>query len=158
MAYNNKKKKSFFQEQRDYYVNANFFNNMDIIVLRNSVKRIIRDIANDIILDRDYVYFTNPRVIQACLQESFEQFQTCQTLRHALSSYRTIILPNHMVSPDIDINLDYILAAEELSKISMKENIWATANKLFNDVYNGADPKSTLIYLSRFPRQSINSL
>jgi hypothetical protein len=63
-----------------------------------------------------------------------------------------------MVSPDIDIDLDYILTANELTKISAKENIWATAYKLFSDIKNGADPKSVLIFLTRFPKQNIRSL
>lgn len=158
MAYGNKKKRSFFQEQRETNTNPNFFNNMDIVLLRNNVRRIIRDIADNNILDTDYVYFTNERVLDACLQESYESFQTCQVIRHALISYRSIILPNRMVSPDIDIDLDYILTANELTKISAKENIWATAYKLFSDIKNGADPKSVLIFLTRFPKQNIRSL
>ena len=157
MAYT-KKKRSFFQEQRESNSNPNFFNNMDVMVLRNNVRRIIRDVADNNILDTDYVYFTNQRVLSACLQESYESFQTCQVIRHALISYRTIILPRNMVSPDVDVNLDYVLTANELTKISAKENIWATAYKIFTDINNGADPKTVLIYLTRFPKQNIRSL
>lgn len=157
MAYNNRKK-SFFAEQRESNANPNFFNNMDPVLIRNNVRRIIRDISDDLILPEDYIYFTNDKVINACIQEAYESFQSCQTLRHALTAYRTIILPNNMVTPDVDINLDYILTANELAKISSKENIWATAYKIFSDISNGADARSTLVYLARFPKQNIRAL
>ncbi len=157
MAYNNKKK-SFFAEQRESNANPNFFNNMDQALIRNNVRRIIRDVSDDIILPEDYMYFTNSKVINACIQEAYESFQSCQTLRHALTAYRTIILPNGMVTPDVDVSLDYVLTANELSKISFKENIWATAYKIFNDINNGADPRSVLIYITRFPKQNIRAL
>ena len=158
MAYNNKKKKSFFAEQRESNTNPNFFNNMDSNLIRNNVKRIIRDISDDIIIPEDQIYFTNAKVLNACIQESYENFQSCQTLRHALTAYRTIILPNGMVTPDVDINQDYILTATELSKISAKENVWATAYKIFVDISRGADPKSNLIFITRFQKQIIKSL
>ena len=158
MAYNNSRKKSFFAEQRESNTNPNFFNNMDPTLIRNNVKRIIRDISDNIIIPEDYIYFTNAKVINACIQESYETFQSCQTLRHALTAYRTIILPNGMVTPDVDVSLDYILTANELVKISAKENVWATAYKIFSDIANGADAKSALIYMTRFPKQIIRSL
>ena len=157
MAYNNRKK-SFFAEQRESNTNPNFFNNMDPSLIRNNVRRIIRDISDDLILPEDYIYFMNAKVINACIQEAYESFQSCQTLRHALTAYRTIILPNNMVTPDVDINLDYILTANELTKISSKENIWATAYKIFSDISNGADARSALVYLTRFPKQNIRAL
>ena len=157
MAYR-KKKRSFFQEQRESNANPNFFNNMDITLLRNNVRRIIRDVAEDNIIDSDYIYFTNKRVLDACIQESYESWQSCQVIRHALTAYRTIILPGNMVTPDVDIKLDYILCANELAKITSKENIWATANRIFTDIANGYDPKTALSYLIRFPRQNIRSL
>lgn len=156
MAYN--RKKSFFAEQRESNTNPNFFNTMDMNMIRNNVKRIIRDVSDDIIIPEDYIYFRNDKVIQACIQESFENMQSCQTIRHALESYRTIILPRHMVSPDVDINQDYTLSSVEWSKISVKENIWMTAYKIFCDISNGADPQTTLIYLTRFNKQYIRSL
>lgn len=158
-AYNrNNRKKSFFAEQRESNTNPNFINNMDQIFLRNNVKRVLKDVADDIILDEDYIYFTNNNVIQAFCQEAFENYQECQTLRHALTAYRTIILPGGMVTPDVDINQDYVLSAAELAKVSDKENVWAAAYKIFSDISKGADPRACLIFLTRFPKHIIKSL
>ena len=154
----NNKRKSFFAEQRESNTNPNFINNMDPAIIRQNVKRILRDISDDIIIPEDYIYFTSNNVINACIQEAFENYQTNQTLRHALIAYRTIILPQGMVTPDVDINLDYVLTAAELTKVSERENAWAMAYKIFSDIRNGADPRSTLIYITRINKQVIRSL
>ena len=158
MAYRNNKKKSFFAEQRESNTNPNFINNMDQIFIRNNVRRIIKDVSDDIILDADYVYFKSDNVINACIQESYENTQINQTLRHALTAYRTIILPNGMITPDVNRDLDMILAANELQRVTARESVWFAANKIFVDISRGADPKATLMYLQRFPKQAIRDL
>ena len=158
MAYRNSKKKSFFAEQRESNTNPNFINNMDSNFIRNNVRRIIRDVADDLILDADYVYFKSDNIINACIQESYENTQINQMYRHALIAYRSIILPNGMITPDINANLDMILSATELQRVTARESIWATANKIFIDISRGADPKATLIYLTRFSKQAIKDL
>ena len=154
----NNRRRSFFAEQRESNTNPNFINTMDPGFIKTNVKRILRDVSDDLILPADYIYFTNNNVINACIQESYENYQSNQTLRHALTAYRTIILPNGMVTPDVDINMDYVLTANELAKVSERENVWATAYKIFTDISNGADPRSTLIYITRFPKQTIRAL
>lgn len=158
MAYRNNKKRSFFAEQRESNTNPNFVNNMDYNFIRSNVRRIIKDVYDNLILDADYVYFKNDNVINACMQESFENFQANQMLRHALTSYRAIILPNRMITPDVNADLDMVLAAAELEKVAARENVWATANKIFVDISRGADPRSCLVYLTRFSKQAIREL
>ena len=154
----NSRRKSFFAEQRDSNANPNFINTMDPMTIRSSVRRIIRDVCDDIILDEDYMYFKSNNIINACIQESYDNYIVNQTIRHALESYRTIILPRGMVSPDVDIKQDYFIAAEQLAKVTDRENIWATAFKIFSDIRNGADPKACLFFLTRYPNNKIRSL
>ena len=158
-SFRNNKRKSFFAEQRDSNTNPNFMNNIDNAFIRSNVKRILRDVSDDIILPDDYIYFKNNNIINACIQESYENYQVNQTLRHALTAYRTIVLPGGMIPPDVDINLDYMLTATELSKVSDRENVWAVAYKIFSDIQqNGVDPRTALVYICRFPKHIIKSL
>ena len=156
MAYN--KKKSYFAEQREANSNPNFFNNVDPSVLRNNVRRIIRDVADDLIIDTDYIYFKNERVINACIQESYENWQSCQVIARALNAYRSVVLPQRLVGPYVDVQQDMYLATNELSAYSSREAAWCMANNIFVDISKGADPKESLVYLTRVPKGTLKSL
>ena len=153
------RKKSFFAEQRDANVNPNFINTMDFMFLRNSVKRIIRDASEGLISQEDLVYFNSDNVINACLQESYEQFLANRTLKLALTFYRGTALPNKWVTPDIDIASEYTTSGSELIKATERESIWSTAWHIFSAIANRSiDIESGLAQFTRFQKQSIRNL
>ena len=153
------KRKSFFAEQRESNSNPNFFNTMDFNLLRNNVKRIVKDASEGNILPEDYVYFGNDNVINACLQESWDNYIENHTLRLALECYRAIGLPSRWVTPDVDINMQYIVSGNALIKATERENIWYAVYNIFVSISQKVvDPQSALIALNRFQKQSIRSL
>lgn len=156
---NKNRRKSFFAEQRDSNANPNFIANMDFMFLRSNVKRIIRDAAEGNIQPEDYVYFNSENLLNACMQESFEQYSINKTLRLALTYYRTVALPNRWVTADIDINAEMTSASSELIKATERENIWATAYQIFSAIANKTlDPMNGMFQFTRFNKQSIRSL
>lgn len=152
------RRKSFFAEQRELNMNPNFINNMDFMLLRQNVKRILRDVSDNLITTEDYGYFRSDNVLNACIQESYEQYQTNKCLRNALTLYRNIGLPQRMVTPDVDINTEYTTAGIELSKACDRENVWWAAYNIFLSIQAGADPATALINIMRIQRNSIKSL
>lgn len=159
MIPNQKRRKSFFAEQRDSTANPNFINTMEFGFLKSNVKRIIRDAAEGNIAPDDYVYFASDNLLNACIQESYEQYTTNRTLRLALYYYRTVALPNKWVTPDTDINGEYSIAGSELIKVTEREAIWSTAYNIFVAIANKtADPVQALMQFTRFQKGSIKSL
>lgn len=152
------KKKSFFAEQRESNTNPNFMNNLEHNFLRNSVKRILKDVSDNLIIPEDYVYFKNNNMLNACLQEAYENYQSNKTLRQALTSYRTIILPQRYVTPDVDINTEYTTSGIELTKATDREMIWWSAWTIFDAISKGADPQTALMNIQRIQKQSIRNL
>ena len=152
------KRKSFFAEQRDTYMNPNFINNMDLLLVRQNVKRIIKDINDCIITQEDYEYFRSNNVINACIQESYEQYLSNRCIKNALSSYRSIILPQRLVTPEVDINTEYTTSGIEFTKAATKETIWWTAYCTFMAIYNGANPMDVVVNLMRIPKNYIKQI
>ena len=152
------RKKSFFAEQREGNTNPNFINNLDYTFLRNSVKRILKDVSDNLIIPEDYIYFKSNNVINACLQEAYENYQSNKTLRLALTAYRGVILPQRYVTPDVDINTEYTTSGIELTKATDREMIWWSAWSIFDAISKGADPQQSLMNIQRIQKQSIRSL
>lgn len=139
-------KTSFFAERRAQNNDPNFFDHMSADELRKSVKRIVRDLKFDNIVHNDYVYFTNPKVLEACLSESYNQFKTAQTMMNALIYYINEPLKQGIV-PNKSINVvdERITASNELSKQTTRCNVWLTLYQMFNSIYyNKAEVKTTL--------------
>jgi len=152
------KKRSFFAEQRELNTNPNFINTMDIFYIRQNAKRIIKDIADNLILPEDYVYFTSQNLINALIQEAYEQYLTNKCLRNALQAYRNIVLPQRLVTPDVDIITENTTAGIELAKACNRENVWLTCYTIFNNIANGADPVQSLLNIMRLQKSSIKEL
>lgn len=152
------KRKSFFAEQRESNSNPNFINTMDYSFLRSSVKRIIKDAAENIIITDDYIYLKNNNVINACIQESWEEWMSNKTLRLALQNYINMALPNKWVTPDVDLVTEYTTANNELAKAVNRETIWCTAFNIFKSIEQGADPIQAMINFTRFNKQCIKAL
>lgn len=159
MAMNKGRKKSFFAEQRDSNVNPNFINTLDFMFLRNSVKRIIRDASEGLISQEDMVYFSSENLLNACLQESYEQYLANRTLKLALTFYRNNALPNKWVPPEIDIATEYTTSGSELIKATERESIWSTAWYIFTAIANKTvDIETGLMQFTRFQKTSIRNL
>ena len=159
MAINNKRRKSFFTEQRESNLNPNFINTMDFLFLRNNVKRIIRDAAEGLIIQEDLVYFSSENVLNACLQESYEQWLANRTLKMALTYYRNVALPNKWIPPEIGLDTEYVTSGNELIKATERESIWGAANYIFTGIANQTiDLGSALMQFTRFQKQSIRNL
>lgn len=155
---NNNRRKSFFAEQRESNANPNFINNVDQIVLRNAVKRILRDVSDGLIIPEDYIYFKNWNVLSACLNESFEQYRINQTARHAFTAYYNIILPQGQVSPDTDIQGDTYYANVQITQSTAKECFWKLAYMSFQAIQNGVEPQVALVQIAAYPKNIIKLL
>lgn len=153
------KRKSFFEEQRSQNLNPNFVNSLDFNYLRQSVKRIVKDIADGNIIPEDYKYLTNMNILNACIQESYENYQINKCLRHALTFYRQIGLSNRMyLEPDVDINIDMTTSGMELTKAHDREITWLTIYNTFQGIANGADIMQILTNIIRINKNSIRNL
>jgi hypothetical protein len=131
---------SYFGEMR-MSNNPEFYKNMRGIDLCNQVPRIIRDIKYDNIVDQDYQYFLNEKILGACIEESRNQYEHADTICNALNFYTHCGLIHGFV-PYWGTNVSY-----ELAKVSnaQRENnnkayLWRTINRFFTDVSYGADP------------------
>lgn len=159
MAYNNNKKRSWFAEQRERNSDPNFMNRMDIFTIRQNVRRIIRDAAEQNILPEDMVYFKNTNLLNACLQESYEQMKSANVTYRALDYYKNWALPNLQMPPFVDVYQDGIDAGIEMGKISAKCQIWDTAYRAFYMIQNnGANPADVLMSLSSYPRDMLKNI
>jgi hypothetical protein len=138
-------RQSFFAEKRSANNNPNFFNNMSVDEIRKSVKRIIRDIKFDNIAEQDYLYFTNEKVLSACLTESYVQYQTASVLVNALNYYiQDGLISGFVPYRTTDINQERALATNEQTKQNDRCYNWLQLYQMFNAIYNGADVISTL--------------
>lgn len=155
---NNRKKKSFFAEQREGNSNPNFFNTMDPSFLRSNVRRIIKDAADDLILDTDYAYFQNQNVLQACIAESYDNMQSQCAISRALEFYRTMGIGRGMVVPYIDISHETAVTAVECAKANKKANIWSAAFNMFKAIEAGYEAKMVLMDLQKFAKPDIRSI
>lgn len=138
-------RQSFFAEKRASNNNPNFFNNMDVDEIRKSVKRIIRDIKYDNIAPQDYLYFSNEKVLSACITESFTQYQSAAVLVNALSYYindglRSGFVP-HKTS---DIYQERAMASNEQTKQNIRCYMWLQFYQMFDAIRKGAEIVSTL--------------
>ena len=153
------KRKSFFEEQRALNLNPNFINSLDFNYLRRSVKRIIQDISDGNIIPEDYKYLINNNILNACIQESYENYQINKCLRHALTFYRQYGLTNYMMlEPDVDINMDMTTSGLELTKAHDREITWFTIYSTFQNIANGANVMQMLTNIIRMNKNSIRNL
>jgi len=156
------KRKSFFEEQRAANLNPNFVNSLDFNYLRQSVKRIVKDIADGNIIPEDYKYLTNYNILNACIQESYENYQINKCLRHALTYYRYIGLTNRVgLEPDVDVNTDMTTSGLELTKVQNRENTWFIIFNTFQALSNNINnhiPMDIMQILSNIIRIDKNSI
>lgn len=131
---------SYFAEERSRNNNPNFFVNMRDEDLRRQVKRIIKDMRNANIDEQDFIYFTNDKIISACITESFSQWRSAETLKNALTYYFNVPLANGVVPyPNINLWEERTNVSNELGKLTNKANLWGIAYRVFMDISSGVD-------------------
>lgn len=145
---------SFFAEKRLGNNNPNFFNNMTVEEIRKNVKRIIRDIKYDNILEQDYIYFRNDKVISACLLESRYQFIRASVCANALGFYINDCL-QYGITPykTTNINVERLNAVNEQKIQNNKAFMWHEINAIFEVA---AQPNSDLSILKNIATLNMN--
>ena len=146
---------SYFAEIRQSKTDPNYFNREDPDRIRQNVKRILKDVVNDNILDEDYIYFTNSNVLNACLIEAQEQFAINTVTSNALYYYKNSIMTKNLQPFWVNNPQETMIAANEHTKSTQRCNAWACAQDAFMQIQYGADPKMALMQLCRF-RDDIN--
>lgn len=125
---------SYFAEEKNRS-NPHFYTKMKLIDLRRKVKRIIQDIHRGNIEDEDLIYFTNDKIISACLVESFEQWTMSYTIQKALMYYSSGPLANGQVAfQDTNIYDERANVANATAKISSKTSAWELIYRAFYDI------------------------
>lgn len=139
-------KQSYFAEMRSTNNNPNFFKNMKIEDLRRSVKRIIKDIKYDNIVETDYSYFLNENIMEACLQESLAQWKSANTLTNALNFYvNDYLRVGYMPYKNFDMTQEMAIAASEQNKQNEKASMWSIIYYIFKAIrYDGAEIRTEL--------------
>lgn len=135
---------SYFAEERSRNNNPAFFNNMRLQDLRTKVKRIIKDIKNDNIIDNDLIYFTNTNVISALIQESEANWSTNETIKNALIYYYNNALFNNIAPPNSTINQEIVNVTNEITAAMNRAMLWRVCYVTFVNISNGYDIKECL--------------
>ena len=153
------RKISFFAEQRQSNANPNFINRIDERLLRSNVKRIVKDIADNLIADEDYMYFKNDKVIDACLQVAYNNWRLNYTIKNALETYANVALPSGYIPPGANVKEEYENLSYLQIDIAGKVAIWSSLYRAFSIIKNeGVDPKYSLMYITTIPKDSIRTL
>ena len=123
-------RQSYFEEQKRS--NANFQNRLTVSDIRKNVKRILRDIKYGNILDADYQYFMNEKILTACIEECYEQANNTFVISNALYSYVTEILNNGgRMHKSEDINTSRNIAIVLSGMYTERYYTWSIAYSVF---------------------------
>ena len=134
-----RKKISYFEEKRLQYSDPNFYNkDQGIIDLKQQMRRILQDIKYDNIKQEDYVYFTNNKILLACIDACWQNYLSALSEYNAINYY--IINGIYSVSvPQIATKMDEASRASNIAiKLSNKVFVWQHCYKIFISIYNGA--------------------
>lgn len=133
-------RQSYFAEKRGQNNDPNFFNRISIDEIRKNVRRIIRDIKNDLIQDQDWVYFHNANIRQACIEEAYENYTSAMIICNALNYYINEGLNSGFKPmPSCNVQLERIHASKEQVTQNMRAKNWFNIYQMFLAVNYGAD-------------------
>ena len=132
---------SWFAEERKRNNNPNFYEKMDIKELERQVKRIVRDMRNGNINEQDYIYFSNTRIISACINVSYREMRNANLIVAALQNYNSNYLYNMSISfPNNDnVMEDRQLATNLMNANANKAGIWGQCYSIFIAMSQGGD-------------------
>lgn len=152
-------RQSYFAEKRGQNNNPNFFNFINIDELRKNVKRIVRDIKFGLIQEQDYTYFTNEKILSACLHESYDQYVAACTLVNSLNYYiNNGLNGGYKPYPSSDVMSERINASNQQKIQNTRAYTWMNIYKIFNAIYYGAEIRSTLKAIEAIPNSDIANL
>ena len=144
---------SFFRENGQN--NPNFLNNMRQNDIKRSIKRIILDVVNDNIIDEDYIYFTNIRLINFGMEEAIKNIRYAQTEYNCAYYYSNS--PYYQYNGLIDApeggNVQKIIATA-----ITKMKAWETVYQCFQSLSLGNDPKWVFQYIRGNDNNILKSL
>ena len=130
---------SFFENEIKRNNNPNFFNNMTVDELRRNVKRIIKDIHGNNISDNHYQFFTNSKVINACIEESYYQMNRAVITSNSLLNTRNNISLMNITSIYCTAEVGSGMLVDLLNEYTMKSNAWWGIYEAFCRVKNMED-------------------
>lgn len=152
-------RQSYFAEKRARDNNPNFFDRVNLDEIRKNVKRIIKDIKFDMILEQDYNYFRHPQVLQACISESQKNYESCSVISNALSFYINEYLRKGITPyPSTDVNIERTRAANEQALQNIRANYWYNIWQMFISISYGADPIMALTPIKMIENKYIADL
>ena len=125
---------SYFSKMRDKYRDPNFYARISQDELKKNVKKIIKDICYDNLVEADYAYFNQPAIISALVAESGKECYTAGVLMRALQFYSEAGIKKGYQAVPMDLNLEQVLVSNEWATQNSKYNTWATINWCFNNI------------------------
>lgn len=136
---------SYFAEKRGQNNDPNFFNNTPVDEIRKNVKRIIRDIRNNLIQDEDWSYFHSSQILQACIAEAQENYTSSVVLCNALNFYiNEGINKGIRPFPTTDLVMERMYANKEQITQNARSKNWYTILQMFLAINNGYDARTVL--------------
>lgn len=137
--YNNRRKGiSYFAEERTRNNNPRFYERVEDRELRRQVKRIAKDIKNEMIEDQDLIYFKNPKIISACINVAREEWLNATVTSEALLMYLNSPAYSSFNIYNYDTTQKRITASNELNRLTVKANIWKMYLDMFTTIESGA--------------------
>lgn len=150
---------SYFAEKRGQNNDPNFFNRIALDEIRKNVKRIIKDIRFDMIQEQDYNYFHNPQILQACISEAQENYESCVVICNSLNFYINECLNKGIKPfPSSNIMVERIRASKEQNVQNMRAKYWYDILQMFIAISYGADIVTTLMPIKMIDSRDISNL
>lgn len=135
MNNNQRKQKSYFEQQRISMNDPNFYKALTDQELRRQVKRIIRDIKNGSIAQQDMIYFKEPRIISACISVSYEESRKAGIITEALKYYNDTELSKYPLSPNNSYaNTKRKYCTDLYTEMCIKANVWNECWRMFDAI------------------------
>ncbi len=139
-------RQSYFAEKRGQNNDPNFFNRIPIDEIRKNVKRIIRDIKNDMIQEQDWNYFHSSQILQACISEAQENYTSALVTCNSLNFYINEGLNKGIKpTPSCNLQVERMYASKEQIVQNQRAKNWYNILQMFIQISYGADIISTLM-------------
>ena len=102
---NQRRQRSYFEQQRTQANDPNFYRSMTDEDLRRQVRRIVKDIRNCAITQQDMIYFLNDRIRSACVTTSYNEWRKAQAIADGMKYYIDNELSKYKFSPENNNNI-----------------------------------------------------
>ena len=102
---NQRRQRSYFEQQSTQANDPNFYRSMTDEDLRRQVRRIVKDIRNCTITQQDMIYFLNDRIRSACVTTSYNEWRKAQAIADGMKYYIDNELSKYKFSPENNNNI-----------------------------------------------------